>query len=89
MIPGHSSDQEARCAALGKYDRTSALISEMKTAAARGPDPRDRLQQVPGGAKGLHHLLGLRDQLDEHGFQVAGVVQVQPAQEGMMVTEQA
>ena len=38
-LPGHSPAQEARCAASGKYSRTSAPISEMTAAAASGPMP--------------------------------------------------
>ena len=53
------------------------------------PDPGDGDQQVAGGAKRLHHRLGLRVQLREHAVEVVQVVQVQPAQHGVVVPEPA
>ena len=53
------------------------------------PDPGGGGQQVPLGAKGRHHRLDLRVQLRDHRIEVADMVQVQAAHQGMMVTEPA
>ena len=52
-------------------------------------DPGGGGQQVPLGVKGRHHRLDLRVQLSDHLIEVADVVQVQAAHQGMMVTEPA
>jgi len=48
-----------------------------------------RMIRNSGVAKGLHHHLDLGVQPGEHRLQVIDVVQVQPAHQGVMVTEPA
>ena len=88
-LPGHIPAQEARCAASGKYARTSAPISEMTPAAASEPMPGMVLSRSLAARKGSIISSICASSLREHGFQVVDVVQVQPAQEGMMLTEPA
>ena len=67
-LPGHIPAQEARCAASGKYPRTSAPISEMTAAAASGPMPGMVVSRSRAARKGCHHRLDLRVQLREHAL---------------------
>jgi hypothetical protein len=52
-------------------------------------DARDGGQQVPLGVKGRYHRLGLRVQPGDHLIEVADVIQVQAAHQGVMAAEPA
>jgi len=61
----------------------------MTAAADSGPMPGAVVSRSRAARKGGHHRLDLGVQPGDHGLQVVDVVQVQPAHQGVVVTEPA